>query len=162
MACTTTITVPFEDKAFCLRFYAQYLITMRDIGTDTMYISQSPMRDVLEHMSTGCLIGYYFQKKAWADGVYTPHSKEKEQRLNRFGDLSFHIKHITVKQFSQDTDLPMGPPPVGLVDATFGFEWNDGGRNHTASQVISFQSITPEQFAGHMGGLSVAVGWINI
>jgi hypothetical protein len=147
MACSTTATVTFGDRTFRLNFFAQYLITLCEESANTMFISMGPVRDVVDYTSTGRLIGYYFQKRAWAEQKCKPHNKAFGERLNRFENLSFHIMDMKAKQIDQDTNLPMGPPPVGLVEITFGFQWKDSERMQTASQVMSFQTITPEQFA---------------
>jgi len=144
-ACTTTLY--HDAKAFTTRFHAQYLITMRDDETKTMYISVWPIRDVTNNVSTGRLIGYYFMKKAWRDGKYTPHNALFGSTLNKFENLSFRIASIVSRSIDKDADLPIGPAPVGLADVTFEFQWKEDGCPITASQVMSFQTITPEQFA---------------
>ena len=147
MACSSTTTLTYGDRSFRLNFFAQYLITLQEMGNKTMFISVGPVQNVIEYTSVGQFIGYFFHKQAWAENKHTPHNNDFGKRLNTFKDLSFHIKNIKAKKIDQDTDLPMGPPPVGLAEITFGFEWMDGEQKRTASQSISFQTITAEQFA---------------
>ena len=139
-----TITLQYDDKVFSLRFYAQFLITMRENDTKTMYTSMCPVRDVIDRVSTGRLIGYFFERNAWIEGKHAP---KYVKTLERFEDLTFQIKSIVPKPISKDTDLPIGPAPVGLAEITFEFRWKEDGCLHIASQVISFQTITSEQFS---------------
>jgi hypothetical protein len=120
---------------------------MREKDTKTMYISVGPVRDAVDFLSSGRLIGYYFMKKAWAEGRYTPYNEHFGRLLNRFEDLSFNIKRIVDRKIDKDTDLPMGPAPVGLAEVFIEFKWKENGHEKTALSEMAFQTITAEQFA---------------